>query len=241
MIEKSIKDIWTRHTLGIMFADAAFVFTTGFLQKPAYDKITEIIILLGDTISKQKIGILAEAARPFLYKLAILHLILGLAVLATYILTQGTAWAVTRKITGIPTTEYITKFAKITLPYYAIFCILYLFDHLIYPIIKTRQGIIQEAAGQTFNDTFPLIYYGILILLLLLAYTAYAKGKHSAKEALRQWKQLLAYTALITIVLLALEFILQRLPIGQVWFAIKIILLLIVLAWHRTAFIRTLK
>ncbi|MAF34439.1 hypothetical protein CMO91_01195 [Candidatus Woesearchaeota archaeon] len=225
---RSVKDIWQPLFVVSMLVDLAFLFVLGFLTKPLTDKLVEYAILIYQDMAQQKVTLFGS---QYVGQAISVYLVLAIAVFILAALGQGVAWWLAKGMTGKGVSiGYVKQFTKLLLPYYLVYCLAYLANEY----FSLRHHVLEQVAKQSLTNIYSWAYWIIIIVLVAFAYAAFVHAKH---QSWRHWKRWGVAGLVIAVVALNVRFVLRLLP-PPYYLLLGIPLVLVLLSWHRIAFIR---
>ena len=213
--------------------DALFFFIFGFITAPMYRKITEYIVIIGTAISESASSMLRGqestinsiiANNPetsaYFNSLLLVYVILAVSVYIIYAFFHSVSWRISFGIAGKKTSMYkfMKEFSLLTLFWFVIFIIYYFIDFFAELRVVALQSMNIEAPNIMGN--FATLMIILIFYFSMISYTLIGKGstwkkiKKSFVIGVKKAKYIVPCYAVIAVVYLILETILDKIAVN---------------------------
>lgn len=230
--------------LKIITADVLFLFLTGLLSAPLLNKMMEhggkLAMEVIRSIQQGKmITIFGEQLRPLTFLLIQYVLLLFILYYLLYILFQGYAWGLTKKIIDrrINLKEFIIKFAKINIFWFVLFIIYKILD-----IFAGVRSLLLQASGIEITDYLKITLAIFVLIAYYFAPITYVQlgVRKGISMGIKKIHKIIPIFIGILILYLAMEFLIGLVPMKNVKFALSFLYLPLI-AWTRIYLNRTIE
>jgi len=234
--------------------DVLFFFIFGFITAPLYMKITEYIVIIGTTISESASllmrgqeatisSIISNNPETSMYfnRLILIYVILAISIYIIYTFFHSVSWRISFSIAGKKTSIYkfMKEFSLLTLFWFAIYIIYYFIDFF----SELRMAALQSMniESQNLFGSFATVIVILIFYFSMISYTLIGKGntrekiKKSLIIGVKKAKYLIPCYAVIAVVYLILETILDKLATVNVYLMVIVGLLTMIpaITWAR--------
>ena len=222
----------------VALLDAGFFFLIGALTTPVFNKLVEYVVVIASQLPQ------ASALDVSAYRLDVALLFLS-AILITYvlyILLHGTAWWLVKKMNAGKQCDqwYVSlrAFARVNILWFVAYAGLLVFDMWLSLRNKTIEVVTKAPAD---NVLGIMIFFASAIVFLLALLTYPTNRLRDLGSIIRAWRHTLPCMALIVVVALVLDFLVNQATVLNWNFGLfaGFVLILPFFVWARTYITKT--